>query len=37
MSAAVVLLDGAGNELGRAVPPAPPIAFLPLEAATLCP
>lgn len=37
MSAAVVLLDGTGAELGRAIPPAPPIAFLPLEAAGLCP
>jgi hypothetical protein len=37
ISAAVVLLDGAGQELGRAIPPAPPIAFLPLEAAGLCP
>jgi hypothetical protein len=37
LSAAVVLLDSAGVELGRAIPPAPPIAFLPLEASGLCP
>ena len=37
ISAAIVLLDGAGAELGRAIPPAPPIAFLPLEAVALCP
>lgn len=37
LSAAVVLLDGAGAERGSATPPAPPIAFLPLEASSLCP
>ena len=37
ISGAVVLLNASGRELGRAIPPAPPIAFLPLEAAGLCP
>lgn len=37
LSAAAVLLDAAGREVARAVPPAPPIAFLPLEDTGLCP
>lgn len=37
LSAAAVLLDASGAELGRVVPPAPPIAFLPLEDRRLCP
>lgn len=37
ISASLVLLDGAGAELERAVPPAPPIAVLPLEDNALCP
>lgn len=37
LSASAVLLDATGRELARAVPPAPPIAFLPLEDTGLCP
>ena len=37
ISPSFVLLDSEGGELARAVPPAPPIAVLPLEEAALCP